>query len=73
MVHLVPSRVRAARPGRIDGTSQRGVYVVRWEDEDGNKRESQVEAESSEDALCQMASRADTSSLLVFGPVPRPA
>lgn len=44
--HSTP--IRRARPGRPDGTSEVGVYVVRWTDEDTGPHTAQVSATSAQ-------------------------
>lgn len=41
---------RAKRPGRPDGSSVRGLYLIRWQDEDMGWRSMTVRATSREAA-----------------------
>lgn len=70
MAHFVPVRaVRAARPGRPDGSSARGVYIVRWMDEDMGQRQAEVVAASAEDAEAEISGLVGNNTVQVHGPV----
>lgn len=52
---------RAPRGGRVDGSSVKGNYVVRWLDEDSGWHQAGVYAESEEQAIQALAHLVDTS------------
>lgn len=62
--HSTPIR-RSPRPGRPDGTSQPGVYVARWTDEDSGPHTVTIPAASEQAVRDQLEPLVASNSLTI--------
>ena len=70
MVDTIPIR-RALRPGRADGTSERGVYVACWVDDDTGRHWVQVVGACAQDVRDLLEPYIGNNTLTVEGPFRR--